>query len=69
LDESHKLDPQLLDENPRPKSGKFEAKPTWHHFDVKNQFIFSLHPLIFMIRVKFQMGNIDTWRTYILSLK
>jgi hypothetical protein len=35
LDESHKLDPWPLDEGERPKSGKIEAKPTWHHFGVK----------------------------------
>jgi len=39
LDESHKLDPWPLDEGERPKSGKIEAKPTWHHFGVKiNRF-------------------------------
>jgi hypothetical protein len=28
-------DPWPLDEGERPKSGKIEAKPTWHHFGVK----------------------------------
>jgi hypothetical protein len=35
LDESHKLDAGPLDEGSRPKSGKFEAKLTWHHFGGK----------------------------------
>jgi len=35
LDESNKLDPRPLDEDPRPKKWQIEAKPTWHHFGEK----------------------------------
>jgi hypothetical protein len=35
LDESHELNPWPLDEGPRPKCDKFEAKRTWHHFGRK----------------------------------
>jgi hypothetical protein len=30
--ESHKLDPQPIDEGPRPKKWQIVAKPTWRHF-------------------------------------
>jgi hypothetical protein len=35
LDESHKLDAGPSDEGSRPKSGKYKAKLTWHHFGGK----------------------------------
>jgi hypothetical protein len=33
------LDPRLLNEGPRPKSGKIETKPTWHHFGREIQLV------------------------------
>jgi hypothetical protein len=36
LDESHKLDPQPLDEGPWPKEWQIEDEPTWHHFEEKS---------------------------------
>jgi hypothetical protein len=56
LDESNKLDPQPLDEDPRPKKWQIEAKPTWHHFGEKNQ-------LVQTKRNELKASELMIWRT------
>ncbi len=60
MGESHKLDPRLIDEGPRPKKWQIEAKSIWHHFGGKINW-FRLK--FFKKFSKNLKGELMIWRT------
>jgi len=65
LDESHKLDPQPLDEGPsRPTKWQIKAKPSWHYFLGKLNWVLNLQLFIerwLWILVMFTLGLPFGW--------